>query len=100
MSYREYRSPKRMEEERKRLRNKSSEPGAILSAPDKSLIIIVVFLVIIGFLAIFSATAPKCMREGTNLASFLVKQGIFAGAGFFAMGFLQNLTIKNFRNII
>ena len=94
MSYREYRSPKRMEEERKRLRNKSSEPGAILSAPDKSLIIIVVFLVIIGFLAIFSATAPKCMREGTNLASFLVKQGIFAGAGFFAMGFFAKFDYK------
>lgn len=78
MSYQKYR------QQNKKDRKKSDY---ILSAPDKPLIIIVTFLVIIGFLAIFSATAPKCLREGTNLASFLLKQGIFAIAGFFAMGF-------------
>ena len=57
------------------------------TAPDKPLIIVVTFLVIIGFLAIFSATAPKCMREGVNLISFLFKQGVFAVIGFLAMGF-------------
>ncbi|MBD5401936.1 hypothetical protein HDR58_03920, partial [bacterium] len=65
MSYREYRSPKRQAEERsenKKIRKKDSD--TILAAPDKSLMIIVAFLVIIGFLAIFSATAPKCLREG------------------------------------
>lgn len=93
MSYREYRSPKRMVEERKRNRRHSNS-NTILSAPDKSLIIIVVFLVIIGFLAIFSATAPKCMREGTNLASYLIKQAIFGGVGFFAMGFFAKFDYK------
>lgn len=93
MSYREYRSPQRMVEEKRRHRHHSNS-NTILSAPDKSLIIIVVFLVIIGFLAIFSATAPKCMREGTNLASYLIKQAIFGGVGFFAMGFFAKFDYK------
>lgn len=81
MSYQNYKADDIINEQRKK------KPDVILSAPDKPLIIIVTFLVIIGFLAIFSATAPKCMREGTHLISFLLKQGIFAVAGFFAMGF-------------
>ena len=88
MSYREYKSPKRQEQERKEKRSrKNSNSGTILSAPDNTLLTVVTFLIIIGFLAIFSATAPKCMREGVNLASFLIKQIIYAVAGFFAMGF-------------
>ncbi len=88
MSYREYKSPKRQEQERKEKRSrKSNNAGTILSAPDNTLLTVVTFLIIIGFLAIFSATAPKCMREGVNLASFLIKQIIYAVAGFFAMGF-------------
>lgn len=88
MSYREYKSPKRQEQERKEKRSrKNSNSGTILSAPDNTLLTVVTFLIIIGFLAIFSATAPKCMRESVNLASFLIKQIIYAVAGFFAMGF-------------
>ena len=82
-----------MMEEKRRHRHHSNS-NTILSAPDKSLIIIVVFLVIIGFLAIFSATAPKCMREGANLASFLIKQMIYAGVGFFAMGWFAKFDYK------
>lgn len=90
MSYREYKSPKRQRRERKE-RNNS---GVILSPPDKTLMIVVAFLVIIGFLAIFSATAPKCLREGANLATFLVKQMLYAGVGFFAMGFFAHFDYK------
>lgn len=95
MSYREYKSLQRQERERKERRHrKNKNSDTILSAPDKTLLISVTFLVIIGFLAIFSATAPKCMREGANLASFLIKQVIFAGAGFFAMGFFAKFDYK------
>lgn len=95
MSYREYKSLQRQERERKeRRRRKKNDSDTILSAPDKTLLIAVTFLVIIGFLAIFSATAPKCMREGANLASFLIKQVIFAGAGFLAMGFFAKFDYK------
>lgn len=94
MSYREYRSPKRLERERQEKRRNNHNSDVILSEPDKSLLIIVTFLVIIGFLAIFSATAPKCLREGVNLASFLIKQMIYAGVGFFAMGFFAHFDYK------
>lgn len=33
--------------------------SVIISSPDSTLLIVVAFLVVIGFLAIFSATAPK-----------------------------------------
>lgn len=92
MSYHEYKSNRRIERERRR--GHHEEKSIILSAPDKTLLLVVTFLVIIGFLAIFSATAPKCMREGANLASFLIKQMIYAGVGFFAMGWFAKFDYK------
>ena len=95
MSYREYRSPKRQERERKERRKRKRETSdVILSAPDKSLLVVVIFLVVIGLLAIFSATAPKCLREGVNLATFLIKQLLYAGVGFGAMVFFSNFDYK------
>ena len=92
MSYHEYKSNRRIERERRR--GHHEEKSIILSAPDKTLLLVVTFLVIIGFLAIFSATAPKCMREGANLASFLIKQMIYAGFGFLAMGWFAKFDYK------
>ena len=92
MSYHEYNSNRRIERERRR--GHHEEKSIILSAPDKTLLLVVTFLVIIGFLAIFSATAPKCMREGANLASFLIKQMIYAGFGFLAMGWFAKFDYK------
>lgn len=92
MSYHEYKSNRRIERERRR--GPHEEKSIILSAPDKTLLLVVTFLVIIGFLAIFSATAPKCMREGANLASFLIKQMIYAGFGFLAMGWFAKFDYK------
>ena len=86
MSYQGYNSP--LSQNKNNTKRKKSD--TILTAPDKHLLIIVTFLVIIGFLAIFSATAPKCMREGVSLVSFLVKQLIFAGVGFFSLAFFTN----------
>ncbi len=95
MSYREYKSPQRQERERKEIRRrKKKDSDTIISPPDKSLLVIVIFLVVIGFLAIFSATAPKCMSEGVNIASFLLKQMVYAVVGFFAMGCLANIDYK------
>lgn len=92
MSYHEYKSNRRIERERRR--GHHEEKSIILSAPDKTLLLVVTFLVIIGFLAIFSATAPRCMREGANLASFLIKQMIYAGFGFLAMGWFAKFDYK------
>lgn len=63
--------------------NQSQIQSVIISSPDKTLLIVVAFLVIIGFLAIFSATAPKCLDEGGNPAQFLIKQLILFCCWFF-----------------
>lgn len=66
----------------------------IISAPDKTLLIIVAFLVIIGFLAIFSATAPKCLDEGVNPGQFLIKQVLAFIVGFICLRYLSNYDYK------
>ena len=47
--------------------NEQQIQSVIISSPDSTLLIVVAFLVVIGFLAIFSATAPKCLDEGEIL---------------------------------
>ena len=66
----------------------------IVSAPDKPLLITVAFLVIIGFMAIFSASAPKCIDEGGNPAQFLIKQLICFVVGFIGLKFFTNFDYK------
>lgn len=72
--------------------------SVIISSPDKTLLIVVAFLVIIGFLAIFSSTAPKCLDEGGNPAQFLIKQLICFVVGFFGLKFFMNYDYKKLAN--
>jgi len=66
----------------------------IIGPPDKTLFVIVIFLVIIGLMAVFSAGAPKCIAAGTNPASFAVKQLISVIAGFFGLKFFMDYDYK------
>lgn len=66
----------------------------IESAPDRTLLIVVTFLVIIGFMAIFSASAPKCLDDGGNPAQFLIKQLISFVVGFLGLKFFTNYDYK------
>lgn len=66
----------------------------IVSSPDTTLLVVVAFLVIIGFMAIFSATAPKCLDEGGNPAQFLIKQMIAFVVGFIGLKFFSNYDYK------
>lgn len=68
--------------------------SVIISSPDKALLITVAFLVIIGFMAIFSASAPKCIEEGGNPAQFLIKQVICFIVGFIGLKFFTNYDYK------
>ena len=88
--------PDRMYRERGSRNPYEEQPiqSIIVSAPDKTLLIVVAFLVIIGFLAIFSSTAPKCLDDGGNPAQFLFKQVICFVVGFFAMKFFMNYDYK------
>ena len=72
--------------------------SVIISSPDKTLLIVVAFLVVIGFLAIFSATAPKCLDEGGNPLQFVVKQFVGLVIGFIAMKYFMNYDYKKLAN--
>ncbi len=74
--------------------NRRPAHSIIISAPDRTLLITVAFLVIIGFLAIFSASAPKCIEEGGNPAQFLIKQFLCFIVGFIGLKFFSNFDYK------
>ena len=74
--------------------NRRPAHSIIISAPDRTLLITVAFLVIIGFLAIFSASAPKCIDEGGNPAQFLIKQFLCFIVGFIGLKFFSNFDYK------
>lgn len=71
------------------------QTSVIISAPDKTLLVVVAFLVILGLMAIFSASAPKSMEMGLNPARFVFNQLFFLVLGFFGMRFLTNYDYKN-----
>ena len=61
---------------------------------DRPLLIAVIFLVVIGLMAIFSASAPKCIEMGVNPARFLIQQMIGVAIGFIGLKFLSNFHYK------
>ena len=91
MSYQ--RSQKRRSEYMEHHRRRRGS-NVIMSAPDKVLLITVAFLVIIGFMAIFSASAPKCIDEGGQPAQFLIKQIICFVVGFIGLRAFTNIDYK------
>lgn len=86
MSQQNYRQQPR---NRGRVQNKP-----ILSEPDNVLIIIVTFLVVIGIMAIFSATAQKAIDEGSNPASYVIKQIISLVVGIMSLKFFAGYDYK------
>lgn len=69
--------------------------GVIISSPDRTLLVIVAFLVILGLMSIFSASAPKSMELGLNPARFVFNQMFFVVLGVLGMKFLSNYDYKN-----
>ena len=61
---------------------------------DRPLLVAVIFLVVIGLMAIFSASAPKCIEMGVNPARFLIQQLIGVVIGFIGLRFLSNFHYK------
>lgn len=77
---------------RKALENNNSE--IILSSHDSKLILIVLFLIITGFLAIFSAGEPKCNIQGYPSAYFVARQFIWFVLGLIAMFIISKFNYK------
>ena len=61
---------------------------------DRPLLIAVIFLVVIGLMAIFSASAPKCIEAGSNPAKFFIQQLLGVAFGFVGLKFLSNFHYK------
>ena len=61
---------------------------------DRPLLVAVIFLVVIGLMAIFSASAPKCVEMGVNPARFLIQQMVGVAVGFVGLKFLSNFHYK------
>ena len=74
--------------------NFTEENGYIISPPDRTLIIVTIFLVVIGIMAIFSAGAPKCIMQGTHSTFFVLRQFIWFILGCIAMFFLSHVNYK------
>ena len=64
---------------------------------DRPLMIAVIFLVVIGLMAIFSASAPKCIDMGLNPARFLIQQIFGVIVGFVGLKFLSNFHYKKLK---
>lgn len=61
---------------------------------DRPLLMTVIFLVVIGLMAIFSASAPKCVEMGVNPTRFLLMQMAGVIVGFIGLKFLSNFHYK------
>lgn len=79
----------------KRTANYEPQMGVIISSPDRTLLVIVAFLVILGLMSIFSASAPKSMELGLNPARFVFNQMVFLILGAVGMKLLSNYDYKN-----
>ncbi len=66
--------------------------------PDKPLAVTVAFLVVIGLMIIFSASAQKCIDMGYTPLRFFIQQLIGVGAGIAGAYFLSNYNYKNYKN--
>lgn len=65
--------------------------------PDNLLVITVVFLVVFGMMAVFSASAPKAIGYGENPLSFLVRQLIWLVGGVFGALFFSKFDYKKLK---
>ena len=61
---------------------------------DRPLLVAVIFLVVIGLMSIFSASAPKCVEMGVNPARFLIQQILGVIVGIIGLRFLSNFHYK------
>lgn len=78
--------------------NYTEENGYIISPPDRTLVIVTIFLVIIGIMAIFSAGSSKAVMEGLSPLHFTIRQFIWLVAGIFGASFFAKYDYKKLKN--
>jgi len=71
--------------------------NVIITPPDKTLIIITIFLVVIGIMAVFSAGSPRAISMGENPILFTLKQIAWLGAGIAGCVYFSKTDYRNLR---
>ena len=64
---------------------------------DYALLIITLLLLCMGLIMLLSASAPTSLSESGNSYKYVIKQGIMAGAGLFAMIVLSKIDYRVYR---
>lgn len=77
--------------------NYAEEDGYIISPPDRTLIIVTIFLIVIGTMAIFSAGSSKAVIEGLSPLHFTLRQLIWLAAGIFGANFFAGYNYKKLK---
>lgn len=78
---------------KRKLRNVTQQ-NIIISPPDRVLTIVVLFLVIIGIMAVFSASVPKCINSGLSPLHFTLIQIGGVILGYIGLRILCNFDYK------
>lgn len=77
--------------------DRDSGSNYIISQPDSTLVTVVIFLVVIGIMAIFSAGSPRAIASGDNPLIFTIKQLAWLVAGVISASFLSRYDYKNLK---
>ena len=77
--------------------DRESGNNYIISKPDNTLVTVVIFLVVIGIMAIFSAGSPRAIANGDNPLVFTIKQLAWLVAGVVCASFLSRYDYKNLK---
>lgn len=77
--------------------DRESGNNYIISQPDSTLITVVVFLVVIGIMAIFSAGSPRAIANGDSPLVFAIKQIAWLIAGIGTASFFSKYDYKNLK---
>ncbi len=78
---------------------KSKKIGLFLNKKfDYSILIVTLLLLSIGLIMLLSASAPTALSEDGNSYKYVIKQGIVAGVGLFAMIALSKIDYRIYKN--
>lgn len=69
----------------------------ITSSPDNGIQVVVMFLIVIGLMAIFSASAPKCISNNSNPLHFVIQQCAGFIVGLIGMRYFMNKDYKDLK---
>ncbi len=64
---------------------------------DNILMVVVIFIVVFGIMAVFSASAPKAIAQGENPIFFVIRQVVWLVIGIFGVSFFSKFDYKRLK---